>query len=229
MSSNKQIELRKQALEAKITNKSLPGKFKDFVDYMRLDNQTEFFISSKVGKKGLTNQKVYRLSIVYPDEFLICYILDDYILNKLAEKYSGKIVELGKDCLPNLNPALWEIEKWDIDFIVEDKWITNVSEKTGKSYHIFKLSTVLNDIKFEIDMFDSYVYETINGKKVQKPKYYDALEVGQTVNFVKDSQVEFDTNSDDENAEIESELKKRKEKEKKDAEIKQAKIEKAKK
>lgn len=202
MSINEQVELRIQTLEACITNKSSPGLFSEFLEYMRLVDQTKFLIYSKTGMTGLSKQKTYRLAIIYDNTHTICYILESSILNRLAAKYSGKIIEIGIECLPNLKPSLWEIEKWDIDFKVEKKWITDISKKTGQSYHIFRLSTVLNGIRFEMDVFDSYVYTEIEGGKVQIPKYYDALEVGKSVNFVKDNQVEFDTNSEEETDEL---------------------------
>ena len=202
MSSNEQIELRIQTLEACITNKSSPGLFSEFLEYMRLVDQTNFLIYSKTGMTGLSKQKTYRLAIIYDKTHIICYILENPVLNRLATKYSGKIIEIGVECLPNLKPAMWEIENWDIDFKVEKKWITDISKKTGQSYHIFRLSTVLNGIRFEMDVFDSYVYTEINGQKVQIPKYYDVLKEGQTVNFVKDNQAEFDTNSDEEDEEL---------------------------
>lgn len=202
MSNNEQVELRIQTLEACITNKSSPGLFSDFLEYMKLVGHTNFLIYSKTGMTGLSKQKTYRLAAIFDKTHIICYILENPVLNRLAAKYSGKIVEIGKDCLPNLKPAMWEVEKWDFDFKVEKKWITDISQKTGKSYHLFKLSTVLNGIRFEMDVFDSYVYTEINGQKVQIPKYYDILKEGETVNFVKDNQAEFDTNSDEEEDEL---------------------------
>ena len=203
MSNFDKIELRKQTLAACITNKSSPGLFSEFLEYMRLMDQTRFFIYSKTGTTGLSKQKTYRIAIVYDNnEYDTCYILQHYILNQLAAKYSGKIIELGIECLPNLEPSLRELEKWDIDFKVENKKITEISKKTGKSYHMFKFSTELKGIRFEMNVFDLDVYEEIDGKKVQKPKYYDVLEVGQTVNFVKDNQAVFETNSDEDEDEL---------------------------